>query len=196
MNHSIPKAWAGRNQNGRAFTLVEVMVSTLIFAMSAMTLSSLYLQNMRFAKQQTYNVQLINTSFGILDQIKNAGAEQIWQAYLAPGTSKLNVNYVDPADTTDGYRVLQLAINKTDDTEVSTTWTSVDLKFGTDHGFTTIPIKYWITIRRNLMKTGQKINCDVLELTLVYQWQIRGKTNKYVGQLQLTFPAPNGTFKE
>ncbi len=195
-----PNRMKSANRNARAFTLVEVMVSTIIFSFVSLSLSGLFLQNQRFAREQTYNVQLINSSFGILDQLKNLGSTVIFQAYqkglLSQTPNTFAVRYVDPTDLTDGYRVADLAVNQADTVTANTIPTTINLKFGTQSGSSTIPVNYWLTLRRNLMLTGNHVNCDVIEATLVYQWKVPGRSNVQSGQLQITFPAPNGRFQE
>jgi prepilin-type N-terminal cleavage/methylation domain-containing protein len=195
----------------RAFTLAEVMVAMLIFAMSATGLTGLFLQNLAYATWQVQNVHVTNTSFGIADQIKNMGADAIYKAYLAAdpkdGTPlTLNVTTVDPTDLVDGYKTIALNINQkdtatttgTDTTVVSkvtnSVWNNVTLKCGRLSTSTVIPVSYWITLRRNVSAADTTPAFDILELTLVDRWSVGAKQTKTINQIQLTFPAPNCSF--
>jgi len=192
----------------RAFTLVEVMVSTLIFAMSAIGLTSLFLQNLAYSNWQSQNVHVTNTSFGIADQIKNMGADAIYKAYLAADPNDgtpltLNVTTVDPTDLVDGYKTLALNINQKDTAVtgsplvskvVNSSWNNTTLKRGRLASSIVIPVSYWITIRRSVSAKGTTPAFDILELTLIDRWSVGGKTNKTINEIQLVFPAPNCSF--
>jgi len=195
-----------------AFTLVEVMVSMLIFALSATGLCSLFLQNLRFSTWQIDNVHITNSSFSISDQIKNMGANQIYAAYQAADPNKgtpipLNVTVVDPSDLTDGYKTIPLYINKTElavttapadpvinSTEVKSSWNIVTLKLGSLPTSPVYPVSYYITVRRNVSAVNTTPAFDVLELTIAYKWAVSGSAIKSLNQIQLSFPAPNCSF--
>jgi prepilin-type N-terminal cleavage/methylation domain-containing protein len=195
--------------HSRAFTLVEVMVATIIFAMGAMSVTAFFLQNIRYAAWQAKNVHVVNTSFGIADQIKNMGADAIYKAYLAADTTTpitLNVTTVDPTDLVDGYKTLALTINQKDTAIttgastavttklITTSWNNVTLKMGRLTGSPSIPVDYWITIRRNVSAPTTTPAFDILELTLIDRWSGSGISTKTLSQIQLSFPAPNCSF--
>ncbi len=180
----------------RAFTLVEVMVSTMILAMGMTGLTGLYMQNMRYSKWQTHNVHISNSSFSILDQIKNMGANPIWAAYIDPTNNQtLDVITVDPTDPTDGYRTFNLKINQKDNAVVNSAWNNVTLNLGRRAADGSIPVSYWITVRRNknTPNDGTPVR-DILEMTVIYKWKDGSKRVGTLNQLQLSFPAPNCTF--
>jgi Tfp pilus assembly protein PilV len=192
-----------------AFTLVEVMVSMLIFAMSAIGLSSLFLQNMRFSAWQINNVHITNTSFSISDQIKNMGANQIYAAFQAPAATPtpLNVTLVDPSDLNDGYKTVSLYINKKEvaetsgvtttiksSTEVRSTWNNVTLKISSLPTSPVLPVSYYITVRRNVSAPNSTPAFDVLEVTIAFRWSVSGSSLNTINQIQLAFPAPNCSF--
>jgi prepilin-type N-terminal cleavage/methylation domain-containing protein len=195
-----------------AFTLVEVMVSMLIFAMSATGLTGLFIQNLRYSTWQTQNVHITNSTFAIADQIKNMGADAIWQAYQAADTATpltLNVTTVDPSDLVDGYKTVTLHINQKDYAKTTGTntpevtskvpnsdWNTVNFKLGRDTTAKapSILVDYWITIRRNVTAKGTYPAFDILELTLIDRWAVGGKPMKTLNQIQLTFPATNCSF--
>jgi type II secretory pathway pseudopilin PulG len=183
-----------KRHRASGFTLVEAMVSTLIFALMSTSLTGLFLQNMRFAKLQTNNVQVINSTFSILDQIKNMGPDALFQAYLNPMTKTLDVSYVDPTNTTTGYRTLTMLVNQTENTVNYPVWSTAYFRTGNAVTSPIIVCNYWVTIRRNRQVSGNIVTCDVLELTLVYRWKVGIKGGYNLGQLQLSFPATNGDF--
>ncbi len=178
-----------------AFTLAEVMVAAAIFAITSTALTGLFLQNLRFAKWQSTNVQVTNSTFGLLDQIKNKGADEIYNIYKDPSRT-LTVKYVDPSDPLDGYKELALKLNEKNGTELDTVWAKANLKLGRLANSPSIPVSYWLQIKRNVNDpvTSPTPYRDVLEVTLIYRWSIGGSAAKSLGQLQVTFPAPNGTF--
>lgn len=192
-----------------AFTLVEVMVSMIILGMSMTGLTGLFLQNLRYSTWQTNNVHITNTSFGIADQIKNMGPDAIWQIYQAADTASpitISAITVDPTDLADGYKTLTLNVNKKEtavtsggtatitSTVAAPAWNKVTLKLGRLTTSPSIPVEYWITLRRNHNAPNTTPAFDVLELTLIYRWSVAGKSTNTLNQIQLTFPAPNCTF--
>jgi len=181
----------------RAFTLVETMAATLIFALSAAGLTSLYIQSLRFSTWQVNNVHITNTSFSIADQIRNIGANQLFAAYVAANSGTpipLTVVTVEPNDPNDGYKTVNLPINQKNADVVNPYWTTVSLKLGRLTTSPTILTDYWITIRRNISAPGAAPAFDVLECTILYRWGGNDGKSKTLGQIQLTFPAPNLTF--
>ena len=196
----------------RAFTLAEVMIATLIFAMSATSLTSLFLQNLRYSTWQLTNVHITNSIFSIADQIKNKGANQIYAAFLAADPANgtpitLDVTSVDPSDLTDGYKTINLNINKVETAtttgttvvvnptkEVNTTWNVITFKLGSLSTSPSFPVSCYITIRRNLSAAATTPAFDILELTMSYSWSMTKSGPKTFNQIQLTFPAPNCSF--
>jgi len=183
-----------------AFTLVEVMVSTLIFALCSAGFTSLFLQNLRFSKWQDHNVHITNSTFSMVDQIRNIGANQLFAAYVAADSGTpipLNVMTVDPSDPNDGYKTIALNINQKNANVVNLNWTTATLKLGRLATSASIPVEYWITIRRTKSGNGgipATPACDVLECTILYRWKPNSSANKTLGQIQLTFPATNLNF--
>lgn len=172
------------------------MLATGIFAIMATSLTGLFLQNVRYAKWQTNNVQVTNTSFGILDQIKNMGSDSIWKAYSdATNATTLTVTVADPSDVNDGYKDVALKINRKDGTNItSNPITQTTLKLGRLAKSPEIPVKYWVTLKRNQSALGVTPRYDVIELTLIYSWSSGVSKSTSTGQLQLVFPAPTGSF--
>lgn len=179
----------------RAFTLVEVIASLLIFGISAAGLTSFFVQNLRQSTWQTHNVQITNTSFSIADQIKNMGADTIWKAYQAADSGSpivLPVNTVDPSDPADGYKTMNLVISQKDDKVTAAGWYNATLKLGRLSTSPSIPVSYWITLRRNYSTTTQLH--DVIECTLISRWSLGDKKIVSLNQIQLAFPAVNCSF--
>lgn len=176
-----------------AFTLVEVMVSMMILAMGMTGLTGLFLQNLRYSKWQTNNVQVTNSTFGMADQIKNLGANEIFKLYQdTTHNETFNLSVVDPADTTDGFKTITLKINQKDANVVNSAWNTATLRLGRATTSPTLAVSYWITIRRNSGDTPKR---DILELTFIYRWGVGGSKAKTLSQIQLSFPAPNCEFK-
>lgn len=165
----------------------------MILAMSMTGLTSLFLQNLRYSKWQTNNVQVTNSSFGMADQIKNLGANEVFKLYQdTTNNETFNLTVVDPTDATDGFKTFAMKINQKDANVVNSAWNTATLKLGRDTTSQTIAVSYWITIRRNWGDTPKR---DVLELTFIYRWGVGGSKSKTLSQIQLTFPAPNCEFK-
>jgi type II secretory pathway pseudopilin PulG len=180
----------------RAFSLVEVMVAAGMFAITSTALTALFLQNLRFSKWQVDNVQVTNTSFGFLDQIKNKGANAMYSTYQATtaGTPQtITVTCVDPSDPKDGYQDLNLKINAKDGAEVDKVWTNTYLKLGSLPTSPSIPVSYWVSIKRNVNAPNTTPVRDVLEVTVICSWTV-GTSHRTLNQMQIAFPAPNGSF--
>ena len=173
-------------------TLVEVMVASVIFTMLAMGLTAGYIQNMRMAKAQAFRTQAINTAMTILEQLRANGYSDLRTNFHAlPNPPAFVVKLLDPTQTTvepTGYRDFELPINVRDGTELTDTWTDTELRIETSATAPTLPMRFWLTLDRDVAETGD-IHA-VFQLTLFYQWRTPGdsSTDWKTGNLRMAVP--------
>jgi prepilin-type N-terminal cleavage/methylation domain-containing protein len=163
------------------FTLVEIMVATVIFTITSLALASSFIQNEKFTRAISYRTQATTISMGMVEQIRWVAYSQIPAAVAA---GNIPVVVMDPANintdsgTPAGYRPISLLINSFTSTVATSssnaTWTTTTIPVDTDLAAPKMPIRWWLTINQNTT-TGSGA-CDAYEITLIYQWQIPGNT--------------------
>jgi prepilin-type N-terminal cleavage/methylation domain-containing protein len=134
-----------RRQPTRGMTLVEVMIASLLFAIMAIGVTGVMIQNLRFATKQSYRTQVIAESIGVIDQLRLQNYNAVNNAYNTYVSDhvvpQFPVQFLDPskivstgdtedtevyAATTnfvpDGYRVENLKVNAIDGTATGAPW--------------------------------------------------------------------------
>jgi len=157
-------------------TLVEVMVATVLFTILALSLSAAYVQNLRMSKIQVYRTQAINTAVSILEQFRVEGHADIVTKYYDPADpGPVLVRLLDPTNTTvapTGYRTFEIPFNVRDDEELNDQWTETNLDISGDANGGRLPIRFWLTLRRDATDTDPIY--DVFQVVLIYQWRSPG----------------------
>ena len=174
----------------RGMTLVEIMVGTSLLAMLATTLVSLFIQNFRMSKIQAFRSQAVTTSLTILEQLRFMQYPQVETVYLAGTSGAFSVRVVDPTQTTD-YVTISLPVNVRDGVLQSATWTTVNVVVDPDSTKPRLPMKFFLTLKRNRQTTGTKV--DLFEVVLLYQYlnQGRNTSNWLTGNVRLIVPSLN-----
>ncbi len=159
----------------RAFTLVEVMVSLVIFIFIAIALQGLFLQNLKLTRDQTYRTQAIATSSSIIEQIRFIRYPNLEPISVANGATPITVkisdpNYVPPSPATpDGYRPIDLNINVNNDVQIKDEWNKVYTLTDSATGAPRLLVEYWVTMKKVSVTSG-KIH-EAFEVVLLYRWR-------------------------
>ena len=174
----------------RGLTLVEVMIGTGLLTMVGATLLAVFVQNFRMSKIQAFRSQAVTTSLTVLEQMRFLQYPQIETVYLAGTSGAFSIRLADPSQTTD-YATLSLPVNVRDGTLQSATWTTANIVVDPDATKPRLPMKFFLTLRRNRQTTGNKI--DLFEIVLLYQYlnQGRGTSNWETGNVRLIVPSLN-----
>lgn len=174
----------------RGMTLVEVMIGTGLLAMIGATLVAVFVQNFRMSKIQAYRSQAVTTSLTILEQMRFLQYPQIETVYNAGTSGAFSVRLADPSQTTD-YATISLPVNVRDGTLQSATWTSANIVVDPDTTKPKLPMRFFLTLKRNRQTSGNKI--DLFEIVLLYQYlnQGRSTTNWETGNVRLIVPSLN-----
>lgn len=172
------------------FTLIEVMIATLVLALVGSALLSLFIQNHRIAKIQSYRTQAVTTSLSLTEQIRFLQYPQINTVHAAGAAGTFTLELADPS-TPSGYRDIALQVNALDGTTVNPTWTSLDVVVEGDPNTPRLPMRFFLDLRRNRATTGTLI--DVFEVAIVYQWRRVGRGNSewMSGDTRLVVPNLN-----
>lgn len=179
----------------RAFTLIEIMVATVIFAFVSLALGASLVQNDKFTTELSYRTQALNISMGMVEQMRNisyadllAYCNNAFNISVTGTQTTINVLIMDPwnisTDSTipGNYRQLQLPINQynqiTNGTTTSYTpstqaWYTANVPMDLSKSAQVMPMRWWLTVTNNV-QTASGTACDVFEIVLVYQWQIPG----------------------
>jgi prepilin-type N-terminal cleavage/methylation domain-containing protein len=196
---------AGPRQRSRTggFTLVEIMVATVIFTITSLSLAASLIQNQRFTTALSYRTQALNISMGIVEQLRQISYPNM-QAYCkavavsASTTTTIDVDIMDPLNaSTDytqntgappNYRRVQLPFQLTLSTGAenllgagataytsnsTTNWYQTAIPMDLSKSAQQMPIRWWLTVYYNV-QTGAGTACDAFEMVLIYQWQIPG----------------------
>ena len=155
----------------RGMTLVEIMMGASLLAMLATTLVSLFIQNFRMSKIQAFRSQAVTTSLTILEQLRFMQYPQVETVYLAGTSGAFSVRVVDPTQTT-AYVTLSLPVNVRDGVLQSATWTTVNVVVDPDSTKPRLPMKFFLTLKRNRQTSGTKV--DLFEVVLLYQYLNQG----------------------
>ncbi len=174
----------------RGLTLVEVMIGTGLLTMVGATLLAVFVQNFRMSKIQAFRSQAVTTSLTVLEQMRFLQYPQIETVYLAGTSGAFSIRLADPSQTTD-YATISLPVNVRDGTLQSATWTTANIVVDPDPTKPRLPMKFFLTLRRNRQTTGNKI--DLFEIVLLYQYlnQGRGTSNWETGNVRLIVPSLN-----
>lgn len=174
----------------RGMTLVEVMIGTGLLTMIGATLLAVFVQNFRMSKLQAYRSQAVTTSLTILEQMRFLQYPQIETVYNAGTSGAFSVRLADPSQSTD-YATISLPVNVRDGTLQSATWTAANIVVDPDTTKPKLPMRFFLTLKRNRQTTGTKI--DLFEIVLLYQYlnQGRSTTNWETGNVRLVVPALN-----
>jgi type II secretory pathway pseudopilin PulG len=174
----------------RGMTLVEIMVGTALLAMVGATLLAVFVQNFRMSKIQAFRSQAVTTSLTVLEQMRFLQYPQIETVYNAGTSGAFSVRIADPSQTTD-YATLSLPVNVRDGTLQSATWTTANVVIDPDPAKPKLPMRFFLTLKRNRQTSGTKI--DLFEIVLLYQYlnQGRGTSNWETGNVRLIVPSLN-----
>lgn len=171
-------------------TLVEIMMGTALLAMLATSLVALFVQNLRMSKIQAFRSQAVTSSLTILEQMRFMQYPQVETVYNAGASGAFSVQIVDPTQTTD-YSALSLPVNVRDGVLQSATWTTANIVVDPDSTKPRLPMRFFLTLKRNRQTSGTKV--DVFEIVLLYQYlnQGRGTSRWLTGNIRLIVPSLN-----
>jgi Tfp pilus assembly protein PilV len=195
---------AGPRRRSRTggFTLAEIMVATVIFTITSLSLAASLIQNQRFTTALSYRTQALNVSMGMVEQIRQIPypiMQTYCKAVVAGTTTTIDVDIMDPLNTsTDytagtgappNYRRVQLPFQLTLSTGAETVlntgtstftsnsaanaWYQTSIPMDLSQSAQQLPIRWWLTVYYNV-QSGAGTACDAFEMVLVYQWQIPG----------------------
>ena len=177
-----------KNQSG--FSLVEVMVATVVFAIVATALVGVFLQNQRYSYQLGYRSQAVTISLSILEQLRFRQYTEINDVYLDGSSGSIDVTIADP-DQSSGYTSLTIPVNVRDGVQVNANWTSASVVVDPDSEAPRLPMRFFLSLKRNRQTSGTKV--DLFEIVLLYQWLQGGQsdTDWHTGNVRLVVPNLN-----
>lgn len=177
-------------KNSFGMTLVEVMIGTGLLTMVGATLLAVFVQNFRMSKIQAFRSQAVTTSLTVLEQMRFLQYPQIETVYLAGTSGAFSIRLADPSQSTD-YATISLPVNVRDGTLQSATWTTANIVVDPDTTKPRLPMRFFLSLKRNRQTTGSKI--DLFEIVLLYQYlnQGRGTSNWETGNVRLVVPSLN-----
>lgn len=177
-------------RNSLGMTLVEVMIGTGLLTMVGATLLAVFVQNFRMSKIQAFRSQAVTTSLTVLEQMRFLQYPQIETVYLAGSSGAFSIRLADPSQSTD-YATISLPVNVRDGTLQSATWTTANIVVDPDTTKPRLPMRFFLSLKRNRQTTGNKI--DLFEIILLYQYlnQGRGTSNWETGNVRLVVPSLN-----
>jgi len=161
-----------------------------ILSMIATTLVGVFLQNQRYSHILSDRTQAVTTSLSILEQLRFRQYAEMADIYNAGASGVVTVQVSDPT-VSAGYRSLDIPVNVRDAVLYSNAWTSTALAVSPDVGAPLLPMKFFLTLKRNYATSGTKI--DVFEVILLYQWQGTGADADgwQTGNVRLVIPNLN-----
>lgn len=174
----------------RASTLVEVMMAGAVLSVIATALVGIFLQNQRFSYVLSYRTQAVTSSLSILEQLRFRQYAEMADVFNAGSSGSVTVQLPDPT-TSSGYRSLTIPVNVRNGVLVNSNWTSTNLAVSPDSRAPLLPMKFFLTLKRNYAAAGNKI--DVFEVVLLYQWQGNGESASawQTGNVRLVIPNLN-----
>lgn len=193
--------------NARGFTLVEVMIATLIFSMLAISTTSVFIQNNRVMATLRYRTHATNAALSVVEQLRLHQFSTI-KSYHDVAASTILVSLADPTYTRpipdrdlypaangmlgvpDGYRPIPLKINVIDNVEKIASWTPVELPLETSANAPKLKAQFWTTINANISISSPVV--EVYEIVVVYQWRNPASSAPWQsGTVRLVVPNPN-----
>lgn len=179
----------------RGFTLVEVMVSVVIFALLSLGLTAIFLQNLRYTREQAYRTQALTTASSILEQIRILRYPNIQPISDDPSKNSFAVKISDPnytpppPDLPDGYKPVQLQVNVNNGTEIQKEWNILNnVLMDTAPNAPTLHMEIWLTL--NKVSATDVNRHEAFEIVLLYRWRPTGasaSTNK-VDNMRVLIP--------
>lgn len=173
-------------------TLVEVMVGATLLSLLGLALLTMFVQNLRMSKVQSFRSQAVTASLTVLEELRFLQYPEIEAIYNNSASGSFQIQLPDPA-ATSGYAALTLPVNVRDGVAVSgaTAWTTTSLVVDPSTTAPRLPMRFFLLLSRNRQTTGTVV--DVFEVVLLYQWAVAGQgTSRWqTGNVRLIVPNLN-----
>jgi prepilin-type N-terminal cleavage/methylation domain-containing protein len=192
---------AQSRRHSSAFTLAEVMVSMLIFALASAGISGIYLRSVKSSAELRYRTMASSTALNILEQVRVLNYNTLKAKHdTATAGTTIPVLIADPTAIPAtgiplGYKAVNLYINVLDGTQIYGTttsgWTQVSIPMETATTSPQLSMQFWLTIQANVSTVTPIV--QVIELALIYQWKNPGgfSQNWQSGTIHCVVPNPS-----